>query len=175
MTRQLIYQGRKIRLARDTIRLPGGGTIDRDVVLHPGAAAILALVDPEHVCLLRNQRPIVGETLLEIPAGTLEPGEAPELAAQRELAEETGYRAKSWKKLAEFFPSPGVLSERTRLYLARDLSAGARQLEGDEDLEVQIVAWEDAIKWALDGTIHDAKTLVAILLWDRLRIESDFR
>jgi ADP-ribose pyrophosphatase len=175
VTRELIYKGRKIQLARDTIPGPDGGLIDRDVILHPGAAAILALLDQDHVCLLENERPIVGETLLEIPAGTLDPGESPELAARRELAEETGYRARSWKKLAEFFPSPGVLSERTHLYLARDLTPGARQLERDENLEPKIVAWNDAVRGALDGTIHDAKTLVAILLWDRFRFQPDFR
>src|SRR5262249_33660571 len=138
------------------------------------AAAILALPDQGHVCLLRNERPVVGKTLLEIPAGTLDPSESPDLAARRELAEETGYRARSWRKLAQFFPSPGVLSEQTHLYLARDLTPGPRQLERDEKLEPTIVRWEDAVTWALDGTIEDAKTLVAILLWDRLRFQPEF-
>jgi ADP-ribose pyrophosphatase len=173
MARQIIFHGRKIEVALDTIILSDGQTIQRDVVLHPGAVAIIPLFDTEQVCLLRNHRPIVGETLLEIPAGTLEAGEPPEAAARRELAEETGYQARQWQKLAEFFPSPGVLSERTHLYLARDLLPGTMQLERGEELEPQIVRWEDAVTWALDGTIHDAKTLVAILLWDRLRRQPD--
>jgi ADP-ribose pyrophosphatase len=119
--------------------------------------------------LLRNQRPNVGETLWEVPAGTLEPGEPVEKAAVRELAEETGYQAARWRKLAEFYPSPGVLSERTHLFLAEELTPGAMHLEADEQLEPQIVAWSQALAWALDGTIRDAKTLVALLLWDRQR------
>ena len=169
MTRQVVYRGRKIQVALETSVLPSGQTVQRDVVVHPGAVAILALVDDDRVCLLRNQRPITGETLWEIPAGTLEPGEAPERAAVRELAEETGYAAGRWRKLAEFYPSPGVLSERTHLFLARDLTPGPLRLEPGEDLEPQVVAWSDAVAWATDGTLRDAKTLVAVLLWDRLR------
>lgn len=169
MARQIIHRGRKIQVALDTQTLPDGTTVQRDVVLHPGAVAILALVDAEHVCLLRNERVIVGETLLEIPAGTLEPGEAPEVAAPRELAEETGYRADRWRKLAAFYPSPGVLSERTHLFVAEGLTPGKMQLEKDEQLTPEVVAWRDAVAWCLDGTIRDAKTLAGILLWDRLR------
>ena len=139
-------------------------------MLHPGAVAILPLVDAERICLVRNRRPIVNETLLEIPAGTLEPEEAPEAAAVRELAEETGYRAERWRKLTEFIPSPGVLSERTHLFVAHELTPGPQRLEKDEDLQPEIFTWKEALAWALDGTIHDAKTLIAILLWDRLRV-----
>jgi len=168
VTRQILFRGRKIQVALDTETHPDGQTVTRDVVLHPGAAAILPIVDSDHVCLLRNHRPITGATLWEIPAGTLEPGEPPESAAVRELAEETGYRAQEWTKLAEFFPSPGVLNERTHLYVATKLAPGEMRLERDEDLEPRTIAWEQAIGWALDGTIVDAKTLIAILLWDRV-------
>lgn len=169
MARTVVFRGRKIQVAVDESIGAGGVTIRRDVVIHPGAVAILPLVDEEHVCLLRNQRPIPGELLWEVPAGTLEPGEPIEQAAVRELAEETGYQARSWRKLAEFYPSPGVLSERTHLFLARDLIPGTLQLEADEQLEPQVVPWAQALAWALDGTIRDAKTLVALLLWDRQR------
>jgi ADP-ribose pyrophosphatase len=171
MTRQILFRGRKIQVALDTTVHADGRTVQRDVVLHPGAAAILPLIDSQHVCLVRNRRPIIDQTLWEIPAGTLEVGELPEAAAARELAEETGYQAREWKKLAEFFPSPGVLSERTHLYLARDLLSGEMHLERDEDLEPRILPWQEALSWALDGTIRDAKTLVALLFWDRLRCE----
>lgn len=171
MPRELVFRGNKIQVALETSTLPDGSTFRRDVVIHPGAVAIVPLVDAEHVCLLRNQRPIIGETLLEIPAGTLEPGEAPDLAAIRELAEETGYRAGRWRKLAEFYPSPGVLSERTHLYLAQDLVPGAMNLDAGEELEPLVMPWTEAMAQALDGTIRDAKTLVALLLWDKLRTE----
>jgi ADP-ribose pyrophosphatase len=168
MSRQIIHQGRKIQVALDTEILPDGHTVRRDVILHPGAVAILPLVDAGHVCLLHNRRPAVGATLWEIPAGTLEPQEPPEVAAVRELAEETGYRADHWRKLHAFYPSPGCLSECTHLFLAEELTPGTMQPERDEDLEPQVVAWSDALAWSLDGTICDAKTLVAILLWERM-------
>jgi ADP-ribose pyrophosphatase len=169
MARQIVYRGKKIQVALETTTAADGQPLTRDLIIHPGAVAILPLVDAEHVCLLRNRRPNVGDTLIEIPAGTLEPDELPEQAGPRELAEETGYQAGRWRKLAEFFPSPGVLSEKTHLYVAEDLTAGAMRLERDEDLEPFVVPWNEAVGWALDGTIRDAKTLVAVLLWDRVR------
>ena len=169
MPRTLVHKGRKIQVYHDVEPGPDGRPIERDMVIHPGAAAILPLLDAEHVCLLRNPRFVVNETIWEIPAGTLEPNEAPETAAVRELEEETGYKAKRWRKLAAFYPSPGVLSETTHLYLAQELTAGPMRREADEQMEPQVVTWEQAMAWALDGTIRDAKTLVALLLWDRLR------
>jgi ADP-ribose pyrophosphatase len=169
VTRQIHFQGRKISVAVDTTQLPDGRTVHRDVVIHPGAVAILPLIDADHVCLLRNVRPVVVETLWEIPAGTLEPNEAPEIAAVRELIEETGYQAAHWRKLGEFFPSPGVLSERTRLYVAEGLTPGPTHLEADEQLEPHVIPWSQAISWTTDGTIRDAKTLVALFWWDRVR------
>jgi ADP-ribose pyrophosphatase len=167
MSRSIVFHGRKIQVAVDVTTLPDGQTVQRDVILHPGAVAILPLIDAGHVCLLRNHRFVVGLELLEIPAGTLEPGEPPEHAAVRELAEETGYRAARWQKLTEFYPSPGVISERTHLYVAQDLTPGPMSLEPGEKLEPEVVAWADAMRWAMDGTIRDAKTLVALLWWER--------
>jgi ADP-ribose pyrophosphatase len=168
MARQVVYTGRKIRVALDTTPGPDGQPIRRDVILHPGAVAILPLIDAGHVCLLRNHRPAVGETLLEIPAGTLETEEVPEAAAVRELREETGYHAGHWRKLTAFYPSPGVLSERTHLFLAQELTPGPSRPERDEELEPVVVAWADALRWVQDGTIRDAKTLIAVLLWERI-------
>jgi ADP-ribose pyrophosphatase len=167
---QIVYHGRKIKVALELSTGPDGRPYQRDIVIHPGAVAILPVLDAGRLCLLRNQRPIVGETLLEIPAGTLEPGEKPEDAAVRELAEETGYQAARWRKLTEFFPSPGTLSERTHLFVAEQLTPGPMALEADEQLEPCTVSWEDALRWAHDGTIRDAKTLIAVLLWSRPRL-----
>ncbi len=173
MARELVHTGKKIRVFLETATGADGSVIRRDIVLHPGAVAILPMVDADHVCLLRNHRPNVGDILLEIPAGTLEPDEiqAPERAAVRELAEETGYHAGQWRKLCEFYPSPGVLSELLHVYVATELMAGQMHPENDEDLQPYVVPWTQAVAYALDGTIRDAKTLVAVLLWDRLRTQ----
>lgn len=165
----IVYRGRKFQVAREQSKTPDGKSIQREGVLHPGAVAILPLVDADHVCLLRNRRFIVQEELWEIPAGTLEPGEAPEAAAVRELVEETGYQAKHWRKLLEFYPSPGILSERMHLFVATELTAGTMRPELDEELEPKVVPWSQALQWAHDGTIRDGKTLVALLWWQRQR------
>ena len=167
MSRDVVYSGRKIQVAIDTSVGRDGVAVRRDVVIHPGAVAILPLLDGDRLCLLRNWRPNVGETLWEIPAGTLEPGEPIEAAAARELAEETGYTAGQLEKVAEFFPSPGVLTEKTHLFVARNLTPGAMHPEAGEQLEPQIVPWTQALAWTMDGTIRDAKTLVALLWWER--------
>ena len=171
MTYDIQFRGRKIQAGVSTTRLPDGTEVKRDIVVHPGAVAILPLIDAEHVCLLQNHRFILNQTLWEIPAGTLEAEEPTDRAAIRELEEETGYRAVHWRKLVEFYPSPGVLSERTHLYVAWELTAGPMRPEPGEQLRPQVVAWPEAMAWVLEGKIHDAKTLVALLLWDRLRTE----
>lgn len=169
MTRQILHRGRKIQVALETTQLPDGRTIQRDVILHPGAVAILPLVTADRLCLVRNQRPAVGKTLWEIPAGTLEPNEPPEVAAVRELAEETGYRAGSWRKLTAFYPSPGLLSECTHLFVAEQLTPGEMTPMPDEELEPEIVDWQQVLAWIQDGTIQDAKTILAVLWWERWR------
>jgi len=119
--------------------------------------------------LLRNKRPNVGETLLEIPPARWNRAKRRMSRRYGELAEETGYHAGHWRKLTAFYPSPGVLSERTHLYVASQLTPGEMHPEADEDLQPQIIEWKQVVAWALDGTIRDAKTLVAVLLWDKLQ------
>jgi ADP-ribose pyrophosphatase len=169
MPREIIHEGRKIKVAIDTSTGPNGETIRRDLILHPGAVVILPVIDRNHICLLRNHRFVIGETLWEVPAGTLEPGEPVETAAARELEEETGYSANRWRKLGHFFPSPGCMNEKMHLFVAEDLTPGPARPEPDEELEAKTVAWSDALRMATDGTIHDLKTVAAILMWERLR------
>jgi ADP-ribose pyrophosphatase len=169
MAREIVYKGRKIEVALDTSTGPNGETIRRDMILHPGAVVILPVIDREHICLLRNFRFVTGETLWEVPAGTLEADEPIEKAAERELLEETGYRAKRWRYVNYYYASPGVMNERLHLFVAEDLTPGQATPEADEDLEAKTVRWDDAMRMALDGTIKDAKTVTAILLWDRMR------
>jgi len=169
MPREIVYTGRKIKVAIDTQQSDDGQTIRRDVIMHPGAVVILPVIDRDHICLLRNERFVVGETLWEVPAGTLEPGEPFEDAARRELAEETGYVADKWDYFGFFYASPGVLDEKLHLFFASQLTAGTARPEADENLEPHTVALTEALEMALDGRIHDAKTITALLLWDKLR------
>lgn len=143
--------------------------VSRQVVLHPGAVAIVPLLDADRVCLIRNHRVAVGKTLVELPAGTLEPGEPPLETARRELQEETGYVADSWQELPSFYMSPGILNERMHLFVASGLTAGAAAREAGEQIENHVVSWSEAVAMAERGEIEDAKSLVGILQWDRLR------
>jgi ADP-ribose pyrophosphatase len=144
----------------------------KDTVQHPGAVAILPLLDGDRVCLIRNFRVAVGKSLIELPAGTLEPGEDPAVTAERELIEETGYRAARIEKLREFTMSPGILNERMYLFLARDLTPGPTALEAGEQIEPLVTTWSDAMRMVMDGTIEDAKTLVGLLHYEYLRRSS---
>lgn len=137
----------------------------RQVVHHPGAVVLLPLLDDGRVVLIRNYRIAAGEALIELPAGTLDPGEEPLEAARRELAEETGYRARSLKLLTIFYSSPGILDERVHLFLATGLTPGPRDLQGGEEIETLLVAWKGAVEMVRSGAIRDAKTLVGLLYY----------
>ena len=169
MSREIVHVGRRIRVAVDTLTAPDGTTIKRDAVLHPGAVVILPVIDAGHVCLLRNHRWVIGETLWEIPAGTLEPGEDLEPAARRELEEETGYTAATWTYRGYLYASPGVLDEKLHLFIAEGLTPGPPRPEADEQLEPVTVPLADAVRMCLSGEIKDAKTVTSLLLWDRIR------
>jgi ADP-ribose pyrophosphatase len=168
--RRVIYRGRKIDLALQPVTLADGTTKDREVVVHRGAVALVPMVDADHVCLLRNYRYSVGETLIEVPAGTIDPGESPDSTAPRELAEETGYRAGKITKVTEWFVSPGVFTERMFLYLCEDLAPGPTEHQPDEQLQPFVIEWAEAVRMAEDGRIADAKSMLAILLCDRFRL-----
>lgn len=169
MPREIVHVGRKIRVAVDTTTSPDGQTVRRDVVLHPGAVVVLPVLDADRVVLLRNHRFVVGETLWEVPAGTLEPGEPLQTCAERELAEETGYTAARWRGLGYLYASPGVLDEKLHLFVAEDLTPGTARPEPDEQLHPEIVRLDDAVRMCLGGEIRDAKTVTLLLLWERLR------
>lgn len=161
---RLIYRGQKVDLALRPVTLADGSTAEREVVLHRGAVALLPLVDDRRLCLVRNFRHTIGKTLLEVPAGTIEPGEGPDTTAARELREETGYEAGSIQRVAEWYVSPGVMNERMYLYVCRDLRPGPTAHQADESLETVIVTWDDALMMVHDGRVEDAKTIIALLL-----------
>lgn len=166
---ETVYVGRRIRVEVDTLHTADGRVIRRDAIRHPGAVVILPVVDARHVVLLRNYRFVVGETLWEVPAGTVEPQETLHQCAARELQEETGYRAARWRSLGYIYASPGLLDEKLHLFIAEELTPGPAQPEPDEKLEPVVVPLVEAIRMCLDGTIRDAKTVTSLLLWERLQ------
>lgn len=170
--RRILYQGRKIDLALQELPARDGTTIEREVVIHRGAVALLVQVDDDHLCLVKNLRYAVGKTLIEVPAGTIDPGETPAQTAVRELREETGYTAGRITQLAEWYVSPGVFTERMYLFRFEQLTPGPHAHENDEELESLIVPWHEALRMLHDGRIEDAKTMLALLIGSRDRLRS---
>ena len=172
-----IHQGHYLEVRVDEIRTPDGRRSTRDIVEHPGAVAIVALDAEDHVLMVRQFRLAAGRTLLEIPAGTLNRAadhslEDPDLAARRELEEETGFRARTWRHLGAFWTAPGFATELMHLYLATDLiPAHEDRLGPDEDerLELERLPWVEAVAMAERGDIADAKSLVGLFWLARLR------
>jgi ADP-ribose pyrophosphatase len=167
-----LFETRRFTVVEALVEQPGGRSTSCQFIQHPGSVAILPLVDEKHVCLIRSRRLTVGEVLIEVPAGTREPNENPLDTARRELAEETGYRANIFDELISFYPSPGISNERMWIYVARDLTAGAPAREANEEIDNLIVSWDDALAMIDRGEIYDGKTIVAILRWQRWRINS---
>ena len=164
-----LLETKRFRVVKVRQTLGDGAVREREVVRHPGAVTILPMIDDAHVCLIRNFRPAINETLIELPAGTIDPGEDPQSTAARELLEETGYAAGKLTLLQSFFLSPGILDERMRLYLATDLVEQEPQREPGEEISNLILAWEDAVALVFDQQIHDAKTITGLLYYDHLR------
>jgi ADP-ribose pyrophosphatase len=174
---RILHRGHYLTFRIDTIERADGSRSTREIAGHPGAVAILAIDADDRVLMVRQYRVAAGQALLEIPAGTLDVAddgtiEDPELAAPRELEEETGMRAGSWRLLTRFFTAPGFTSELMHLYLATDLrSADGQRLgpDDDEHLLLERLPWPDALAAAERGEIADAKSLVALLWLARLR------
>jgi 8-oxo-dGDP phosphatase len=165
-----LVRGRLVTLRTDKVRMPAGELAERDVVIHPGAVAVLALDDAQQVLVIRQYRHPVGRLLWEIPAGLRDvSGEPPWATARRELLEEAGYRARDWRVLADYYTSPGFSTERLRVFLARDLEF-VPESERDfvpEGEETQLVpAWlplDEAVRKVLAGELHNGVAALAIL------------
>ena len=165
-----LVRGRLVTVRTDKVRMPDDELAERDVVIHPGAVAVLALDDAQQVLLIRQYRHPVGRLLWEIPAGLRDvSGEPPWATAQRELLEEAGYRARDWRVLADYYTSPGFSTERLHVFLARDLEF-VPENERDfvpEDEETQLVpAWlplDEAVRKVFAGELHNGVAALAIL------------
>lgn len=161
---RLVYEGRIVRFRVDRVELPDGSLTIREIVGTPGAVVIVPLTDDGQVRLVRQYRSAIGQFLLELPAGTLEPNEPPEQAAPRELAEETGDRAAGWQRLTGFFTVPGICDEYLHLFLATGLAPGLTNQESDEFIEVVTLPLAEALAMVRSGEIRDAKTIVGLLM-----------
>jgi ADP-ribose pyrophosphatase len=162
LNQQVVYDGRvKVRL--DRVIEPSGHEVVREIIVHPGAVCIVARPDPEQVILIRQYRHAAGCQLLEIPAGTLHPGEDPLECAIRELEEETGYQAARMIERARFWTTPGFTDEFMYLYEAAGLVKTQINPDEDEMIEVDIVSRQDALRMVDSGQIQDAKSILGLL------------
>lgn len=164
---ELLLRTRRFNVVRRSYRTQDGKLHQREVVEHPGAVAVIPRLNDGRICLIENFRVAVGQTLIELPTGTREPGEDPAVTARRELREETGFEAGQVRLLHSFWVSPGILNERMHLYLATELSPSARELDEGEQISNRIVRWEEVLDLLRTGQIEDAKTLVGLLYYEQ--------
>ena len=164
-----IYSGIFLKMKRDTVSLPDGQQAVREYLTHPGAVAIVALLDDGRVLLERQYRYPIAKACIEIPAGKLDPNENPLLCAQRELAEETGYTAKKWSYIRRIHPVISYSTEFIDIYLAEGLVPGASHLDEEEFLDVFAAPLEQLIAWVEEGEITDVKTTISAYWLDRYR------
>ncbi len=165
----LLLETSRFRVLEQEIPVDKDTVVRRPYIVHPGAVAIIPLLPNGQVCLIHNHRIAVDKTLIELPAGTIDPGELPQTTAQRELREETGYAASRWRSLPGCFMSPGILNERIHLFVAEGLEPGPPGREPGENIENWVVDWKHTLALVESGEIEDAKTVVGLLLWDRLK------
>ena len=167
---EVVYEGPLFRVRNDKLIEPGGLHSERDVIRHNGSVVILAIdkskskKDP-WIVMERQYRHAANQFLWELPAGKMDAGEEPLAAAKRELAEETGYSARNWQPLVEYWASPGFLGETMKVFLAEGLIAGDATPEEDEKIDFRLVKLSEVLKMMKKGAIHDGKTLVSVLLY----------
>jgi ADP-ribose pyrophosphatase len=174
LSSKVVYRGPLFNVLHDKLVEPGGRTNERDVIRHNGSVVILAIDNAKSkrdpwIVLERQYRHAANQYLWELPAGKLDAGETPLAGAQRELAEETGYRAKKWRPLVEYYASPGFLGESMMVFLAEGLEPGETNLEEDEEIELRLVKMSELLKMIEKGAILDGKTMTSVLLYARLQ------
>ena len=172
LTSKVSFRGKVFSVTTDRVVEPNGVTAVRDVVRHSGSVVVLAVDDTASeptVLLERQYRYAARDYLWEIPAGRIDGNEKPLAAAKRELREETGYRAESWRKALFYYPSPGFVEETMTVFLARGLTAGEAEPEADERIEYELVPLSRVIKMIMSGHICDGKTIAAVLWFQAQR------
>lgn len=167
-----VYDGIFLKMKRDTVLLPDGQHAVREYLEHPGAVAILAVLDDGRILLERQYRYPIAQAVIEIPAGKLNAGEDPLLCAQRELQEETGYTAKHWSKIRRIHPVISYSTEFIDIYLAEGLSPGPARLDEEEFLDVFAAPLEELLNWVEMGKITDVKTIISTYWLERRRSRS---
>lgn len=160
-----VFRGRIFDIDRHYIRLPNGRESFRDIVKHPGAVAVIPILDDGKIVLVRQYRKAVEKELLEIPAGTLKPGEDLKVCVRRELMEETGYAARKVTRLISFYPAPGYTSEMIHIFTATGLTLKQSCPEEDEDITVETMRLDRIVKMIKEGKITDSKTIVGIFYY----------
>ena len=163
-----VFEGRVFGLRLDTLRTPDGHTFRREMIYHPGAVCMVPIDSDGRLLLVEQYRHGARTRLLEIPAGTLEPGEDPGETAARELREEVGMRAERVESLGGFWIAPSYATEYLHLYLCRELTPDPLPGDEDEDIEVVRLTPDEAVAAIDSGRIIDAKSIAGILRWDRL-------
>ena len=166
LSSKVVYQGKVFKVTSDKVKEPNGITAIRDVIRHSGSVVILPVDesgDEPRVLLERQYRYAAQSFLWELPAGRIDPGENALAGAKRELIEETGYRAKKWRRVLRFYASPGFLDETMEIFLARELTPGQAEPEADESIECHLVPLSEAIDMIFSGKIHDGKAIAGVL------------
>ncbi len=164
LSSELIYDGKLLRVKRDKVRLPDGGTAEREYIEHPGAVLIIGVLDSGELLMERQYRYALRRDMIELPAGKIDPGEAPLETAKREFREETGYTASEWRHVATIHLAIGYSDEHIEIFLAKGLKHEGANLDEEEFLEVITLPLATALDWVRQAKITDAKTISG-LLW----------